>query len=89
MGREWQSKGMLEPWGEGERSTDEGEIEIRSQNEDRTRTKLSEGRKERQVEVKVDAYQGQCGIQHRENWRQRVSKRKAISTVGRTAAEGE
>ena len=32
-----------------------GRIEIGSQNEDRTWTKLSAGRKERQAEVKVDA----------------------------------
>ena len=39
----------------GQGKTDSGGIETRRQNEDRTWTKLSAGRKERQVEVKVGA----------------------------------
>ena len=50
MGRGWQSKESLEG-----RAAQKGRIEIRSQNEDRTWTKLSAGQKERQVEVKVEA----------------------------------
>ena len=50
---EWGTDGRVKRWREG--STDGGGIETRSQNEDGTWTKMCDGRKERQVEVKVYA----------------------------------